>query len=41
MNTDANYYEIEFTGDSIIAEFEEFGKDAWYLDSKQKNRNAG
>jgi hypothetical protein len=40
MNTDANYYEIEFTGDSIIAEFDEFGKDAWYLDSKQKNRNA-
>lgn len=40
MNADANYYEIEFTGNSIIAEFDEFGKDAWYLDSKWKNRNA-
>lgn len=39
MNADANYYEIEFTGDSIIAEFDEFGKNAWYLDSKWKNRN--
>ena len=39
MNADANYYEIEYTGNSIIAEFDEFGKDAWYLDSKWKNRN--
>lgn len=39
MNADANYYEIEFTGNSIIAELDEFGKDAWYLDSKSKNRN--
>lgn len=34
INADANYYEIEFSGNSIIAEFDEFGKDAWYLDSK-------
>ena len=39
MNADANYYEIEFTGNSITAEFDEFGKDAWYLDSKWKRRN--
>ena len=39
MNADANYYEIEFTGNSITAEFDEFGKDAWYLDSKWRNRS--
>lgn len=31
MNADANYYELDFTSDTIIAEFEEFGKEAWYL----------
>ncbi len=39
MNADANYYEVEFTVDTAIAEFEEFGEDAWYLDSKWRNRN--
>ncbi len=39
MNADTDYYEIEFTGSSIIAEFDAFGKDAWYLDSKWKDRS--
>ena len=34
MNADANYYEMEFSAETAIAEFEEFGKEAWYLDSK-------
>lgn len=34
MNADANYYELEFTAGSSIAEFEAFGEEAWYLDSK-------
>lgn len=38
MNEDANYYEMEFSSETAIAEFEEFGKDAWYLDSKWRNR---
>ena len=39
MNIDANYYELEFTADTVIAEFESFGKEAWYLDSKWRNRS--
>ena len=39
MNVDCNYYEIEFTADTTIAEFDTFGKDAWYLDSKWRNRS--
>lgn len=38
MNSDANYYEIEFAGDAIVAEFDEFGKEAWYLDRYRKIR---
>ena len=37
MNADANYYELDFTSDTIIAEFEEFGKEAWYL-NRPKNQ---
>ena len=36
MNEDANYYEMEFSTKTTIAEFEEFGEEAWYLDSKWK-----
>lgn len=39
LNADANYYEMEFSAETTIAEFEEFGKDAWYLDSKWRNRS--
>lgn len=38
MNMDANYYEIEFTADTAITEFDAFGKEAWYLDRKWRNR---
>lgn len=38
MNADANYYELEFTAETTIAEFEAFGKEAWYLASKWRNR---
>lgn len=31
MDADPQYYEIEFTAETAIAEFEEFGRDAWYL----------
>lgn len=34
MNADADYYEIEFTAETAIAEFEEFGREAWYLDDE-------
>ena len=34
MKADPNYYEMEFTADTAVAAFEEFGKEAWYLDSK-------
>ena len=36
MNADANYYEIEFSCSTVIAEFEEFGKEAWYLNRPKK-----
>lgn len=39
MNADANYYEVEFSAETTISEFEKFGKDAWYLDSKWRNRH--
>jgi hypothetical protein len=38
MNADANYYEIEFTGNAIVAEFDEFGNEAWYLERYRKKR---
>lgn len=37
MNADANYYELEFTVETAIAEFEKFGKEAWYLDRKWRD----
>lgn len=41
LNADDNYYEMEFTAETAIAQFEAFGKEAWYLDSKWRKYREG
>lgn len=40
MNADTNYYKMGLSSETAIAEFEKFGKEAWYLESYRKRRQS-
>ena len=39
LNAEDCYYEMQFSAETAIAEFEEFGKDAWYLEDKWRMKH--